>query len=157
MKGVTHSLRLLRVTHFTDAQILAAGGKIQGGNVYFDAELPAFAPIAAAKIVERPPPETKEQRIIRVGPKLWEELHRWALTVDLSKADAAQWLVGFDRRVPCGICRQHFRAWTKANPPDFTTNVALFEWTYRGHLAAPSKLPKVTITLDEARAKWASP
>src|SRR5262249_19130137 len=43
------------------------------------------------------------------GPLLWEELHRWARTADLG--NVSKWLRLFERRIDCGECRNHWRAW----------------------------------------------
>lgn len=81
--------------------------------------------------------EFKAQQIQREGPKLWRELHEWALafktTSIIDAVIAHDWLSRFANRVPCGDCRLHWRAMVDRSPPPFTSAEDLFFWTVDRH------------------------
>jgi hypothetical protein len=80
------------------------------------------------------------------GPKMWRELHEYALTVtDL--ATAVVWLEGFATRIGCGKCQSHWRELVKANPP----TLPLFDWTVARHNDVNLRLGKSVMRVEEAR------
>jgi len=86
------------------------------------------------------------------GPRLWCELHRWALTTD--RTDVNRWLARFATRIGCGDCRRHWEALMREQPPDFSTNKALFDWTVRMHNAVNRRLNKAEMGVDAAEHYW---
>lgn len=65
------------------------------------------------------------------GPPLWAEIHAWAASADLYRV--AEYLDAFALRVPCGACREHWRAIVAANPPDVSSNAVLERWVSDRH------------------------
>lgn len=86
------------------------------------------------------------------GPAMWEELHRWALTARMD--EVKDWLYAFGRRLGCGDCIHHWIKVTSENPPDTSSNDALFEWTWRMHQKVNERLGKPDMSLSDARARW---
>lgn len=155
--GGSLSLRQLRDRGFDDVKIAEMGGTIQGGNVVFTSRIGGFDSTGAIlKLPPRPPRKTAEEWIAENGPRLWSELHRWALAFvsshALAEPKAWQWLSTFANRLPCGSCRRHWREIVKANPPAFDSADALFAWTVDRHNEVNAKLGKATINIDVARA-----
>src|SRR5688500_12971023 len=69
----------------------------------------------------KPKPARRRQAVLDLAKvrALWAELHRRAASPDLLDADAERaWIDDFTKRVPCGECKQHWRALLKAKPPD---------------------------------------
>jgi hypothetical protein len=105
-----------------------------------------------ASLVKRKPEESGRAAW---GPAKWEELHRWAMRVDLlGKPDPPYTLEVFSHSLPCGDCTRHWLKLLEEMPPDFSSNDALFDWTVRAHNAVNRRLAKPEMSVDEARAKW---
>jgi hypothetical protein len=95
------------------------------------------------------------------GPDMWEQLHKWAMRVDLvgPRSDRApqEWLALFSRRLPCGECIMHWTDLLKEMPPDFSSNAALFEWSVRAHNAVNARLCKPVMSFLAAAKRWEQP
>jgi hypothetical protein len=108
-----------------------------------------------ASLVNRKPEESGRAAW---GPAKWEELHKWAIVVDLfaprGLRDPQEWLNIFSRSLPCGECTMHWTKLLKELPPDFSSNDALFEWSVRAHNVVNRRLGKPEISVAEARARW---
>ena len=87
-----------------------------------------------------------------LGPKMWAELHDWALKADLSTVDP--WLNRFAERIPCGDCRHHWLQLLQTSPPDVRSANALFEWTVLVHNEVNRRLQKPHYSLDDAKQLW---
>jgi hypothetical protein len=86
------------------------------------------------------------------GPQLWAELHRWALTADLSAA--RRWLDHFGSRLPCGDCRRKWLDGMNTFPPPLASHDQLFEWTVALHNRVNRHLNKPEVSLDQAIIIW---
>jgi hypothetical protein len=81
------------------------------------------------------------------GPAMWEELHKKAVSGDLT----IQWMTAWEQSLPsfgCK-CRDHWKEVKKENPFQ-----ASFEWTFTAHNAVNRKLGKPLIPLDKATSIW---
>jgi hypothetical protein len=154
--GGSIGLQQLRDRGFTDAKIVAMGGAIQGANVWFPFKPGGFDSTGEIlKIAPRPRPKTGEEWLTENGPRLWRELHQWALAFEFASTMSAEaWLDRFAARLPCGKCRRHWREIVKANPPTFDSADALFAWTVDRHNDVNVTLGKATMTADEARLEY---
>lgn len=83
------------------------------------------------------------------GPAMWGELHHAALQGKLTP----QWLSGFADRIPCGECRRHFR-WILGDKP-LASIPDQFEWSWTAHELVNARLGNVSMTLEDARKRWA--
>jgi hypothetical protein len=99
---------------------------------------------AAPKAEQKPEPAQPPQA--SYGPPLWKELHEQALSGSLPN----EWLAAFEARLPCGVCRQHWREMLADLPPqpDF------FAWSVAIHNGVNRKLGKPELTLTQAAAIW---
>jgi hypothetical protein len=86
------------------------------------------------------------------GPKRWAELHTFARTA--TPETLAAFVRDFRRKIPCGECRGGLTAFCKANPPEQADDA--FVWTWALHEAVNAKLRKPGVTLEAARARWAT-
>jgi hypothetical protein len=93
-------------------------------------------------------------KLLQRGPELWCELHCWALSTD--RKNALRWLLRFETRIGCGECRLHWQALMQQEPPDFSSNEALFAWSVRMHNAVNRLLDKPEMAVDAARSHWTS-
>lgn len=150
VKITTQPLRKCLAAGVTREEIERIGGKIEGCNVVIDSNAPGFLRIVKLFKVRFPhaKPKPTGELMQKIGPPLWADLHRWALTADLSSA--GEWLKMFTRRVPCGECRREFRSILHDTPP--TTD--LFAWTVAAHNRVNRKLGKPEISIDDARTRW---
>lgn len=90
--------------------------------------------------------------VVMNGPRLWAELHGWALYGDIDRP--LLWLAEFTERVGRGVCGTDWKDWMLANPPNIASRDTLFEWTWRAHEAVNAKLGKPSMTLADALARW---
>lgn len=166
--------KLTAVYGITREAAAAAGATFDARHAVFHGPGPGFDLIYAALKRPRPvyvprPKLTPEQaaaareqhaeRIAAAGRVLWADLHRWALTVPLGGENASRAvldaaLVKFSQRVPCGECRQHWVADVAANPPDYSDNLALFNWTVDRHNGVNARTGKPVLMYGEARNIW---
>ena len=86
------------------------------------------------------------------GPQLWRELHRWALTTD--RKEPMRWLDQFAKRIGCGECKLHWLKLVRQQPPDASSNDALFAWSVRVHNTVNRHLGKAELTLEAAAGYW---
>lgn len=109
---------------------------------YFDedsAPLVQLRPRRALTIAER-------------GPLLWKELHTRAFNaVELS--GEAGWLEAFEKRIPCGECKRHWREVLAEYPPDFRDAGSYFRWSWIAHNIVSRKIGKAQISLAQAFEK----
>lgn len=93
-----------------------------------------------------------------VGPLMWADLHRWALKVDFAPPRGTrrvrEWIDDFNRLIPCGDCSAHWTKMVTENPPDFSSNDALFAWSVARHNDVNRRIGKPEMSVDDARAKW---
>ncbi len=101
-----------------------------------------YLPTAAVRVPEQIGPLTPWQVL---GPRLWADLHR---RVQPNK----EWLEGFVRSIPCGICRAHAKEWIGQNEPEF--GQGWFAWTVRLHNDVNARLDKPQVTVPQARQRW---
>jgi hypothetical protein len=113
----------------------------------------------SSRRVLSPLPQTGPREALEVaGRRLWEELHRWALTFGGGPQEAARWLQEFAGRVPqagCG-CRTRWDTDIARYPPPLDRPEELFEWTVVVHNLVNLKLGKSQVSLQEARDLWSS-
>ncbi len=88
---------------------------------------------------------------------LWAELHNRALAYAGDEAAEREWLEDFRRRVPCGVCRQHWQQITSDLPPDLSSADAYYAWTVSSHDAVNRLLGKPEWSLEEADVIQGSP
>lgn len=84
---------------------------------------------------------------------LWKELHINAL--QFKGRNNTAFLFEFRRKLlkitgECG-CKNFWDQWTRANPPNYASPEAYFEWTVNVHNAVNTKLNKPTFTVEQAR------
>jgi hypothetical protein len=96
------------------------------------------------------------------GPRIWRaDLHEWAVKVDLStdaaKAAALDHLRGITTKLPGCDCKKEYVAGLLNFPPDLSSNLALFDWTWAEHDRVNDRLGKQRITKNEARAMYSLP
>lgn len=93
-----------------------------------------------------------------VGPKLWTELHRHALSLPGAPIEKTLrlWLDDFARRLPCGDCRSHWKKMVKATPPDLSGAAAFFAWTVARHNEVNARLGKPAMSVADALALWSA-
>lgn len=97
--------------------------------------------------------EAGRKRREEQGRKQWAHLHRFCLTGDAREpATLAAFLAAFEKGVPCGPCREHWKQILAADPPDAADP---FGWSVRAHNAVNRKLGKQELTEREAQARWA--
>lgn len=109
-----------------------------------------------------PTAERKTQRKKQVtnwGSEMWAELHRWSLTCDVSDVyGQLAWLYQWSMKLPVFGCQclPHWAEMLHDDPPDFSSNVALFEWTVAVHNAVNRRIQKKTMKVVDARERWAA-
>ncbi len=86
------------------------------------------------------------------GPVLWADLHRRALGFT-GEQDSA-WLGRFRERISCPTCRAHWEHMVAAYPPAFGGD-SYFAWTVGRHNDVNRSTGKATMTVEEARKRWA--
>ncbi len=118
-----------------DVQIHQAERQCPEG--YFDGQTPLVqvSPRSESREVAR------KAVMSAVGPKLWQELHEYAVGVKDTKEIAA-WLDGFAKRLPCGECRKEWKRIVADVPPITLTPYLFFLWTVRVHNRVNEKLGK---------------
>lgn len=141
----------------TPQRITELGGRIEGETATFE-DGPGYD--EAMKVLGRVRPPvaaatTPDDLMAKVGPPLWGNLHRWALSADLTQATA--WLDGFARTVPCGECARHWLEITRRTPPDLKNADSLFAWTVERHNEVNLRLGKPVLDVAAARATWSKP
>lgn len=80
---------------------------------------------------------------------LWTALHTHQPSPDTPK-----WLANFAAKLPCGDCRQHWIAWTTANPPPLDSAESFFVWAVQAHNAVNLRLNKPEVSVGDAVARW---
>jgi hypothetical protein len=80
------------------------------------------------------------------GPKLWARLHN---ATGITQA----WLDAFTAEIPCGTCKDHWRAMMQATPPPLGDDAAMFAWGVDRHNEVNVRLGKAVMTLGEARVR----
>jgi len=92
---------------------------------------------------------------------LWLQLHRRPLEADLSShagiAAERRWLMGFEMRVPCGECKQHWRTWTSVYPPDLRSIETYCRWTWIAQNAVNRLRDVQGMTLADAAQTYGWP
>jgi hypothetical protein len=156
VETTTQPLRKCLAAGLKRDEIERMGGKIIGPNVEIDSNAAGFDRIVKLfkvkfRYVTQP---AMEDRMRVVGPILWAEFHRWALTADL--ASAADWLTKFVWRLPCGQCRKEYRTVLAEMPPVTSSHDELFAWTCAAHNKVNRKLEKPEMSIEDARARWAT-
>lgn len=107
---------------------------------------PQLAVTTAATTTESPPPT------IPTYSELWAALHRHAWGDDW---DDPAWIDrNITAKLPCGECKQHWRALLAATPPDYSSREAFFAWGVAAHNQVNARLGKPIMGLDEARKIW---
>lgn len=84
--------------------------------------------------------------------QMWAMLHRFCALPAAKNADRlAEFLIQFDRELPCGDCRRHWRKLLLELPPNIRDP---FAWSVAAHNAINRRLKKREMTIPEARALW---
>lgn len=124
--------------------------EVVGNDLRIDVDSECYRAIRA-RIAPTPRPPGKTI-IEQIGPRLWKELHSWALTVDVGlTSSVVGFLVGFSGKLPCGECRKHWDELVSKNPiRGIDTNEQLFGWTVYMHNQVNRMLGKPDMELDEA-------
>jgi hypothetical protein len=113
---------------------------------------------SSRRVLSAPSINAPREALEVAGRRLWEELHRWALTFGGGPQEAARWLQEFAGRVPqagCG-CRTRWDTDIARYPPPLDRPEELFEWTVVVHNLVNLKLGKSQVSLQEARDLWSS-
>lgn len=76
------------------------------------------------------------------GPPLWRALHEFARTWKGDITAAQEHFAALDAALPCGECRQHWRALLAAHPPDLQSAAAFHRWTVDRHNDVNTRLGK---------------
>ena len=88
------------------------------------------------------------------GPGQWKFLHATAAVAygEQERLDFEQYVMALARVLPCGKCKEHFRANLRENPIRnyMSNNETLFLWTYIMHKAVTDAQGKPGITFEEA-------
>jgi hypothetical protein len=153
----------------------SAGGSISDHATAHDCPLSKFDGVTPESALAKnsigtgnPGPYAKHHAEMAVksfdGSSLWRELHTHQLcpvnerlvsiggeTVFDGHHENWLWINRFTGRVPCGDCRSSWRKWVEANPPDFSSQDAFFEWTVRAHNSVNRKLGRGEWTVENAR------
>lgn len=82
---------------------------------------------------------------------LWKELHTYKFE---NEADALKWFNSWFKRVPCAMCRMHFKDILRILPVDYSNKKAFFEWSVKAHNMVNKRLSKPEISLEEAILLW---
>jgi hypothetical protein len=156
VKITTQPLRKCLAAGITREEIERIGGKIIGPNVEIDSNAPGFLRIVKRFKVKfrHAEPKKTQDLMVQLGPPLWADLHRWALTTPLDAV--GQWLAVFRRRVPCGKCRREFTSIVQDLPAPATSNDDLFAWTVEVHNRVNRKLGKPEMSVEAARPLYFS-
>ena len=88
------------------------------------------------------------------GPKLWEELHLWALQSEPDEVARQKWLKIFSARIPICDCKSHWKALLRDNPPPYGGD--MFAWTVLAHNIVNKRKGKPELELALAEEKWSS-
>lgn len=83
----------------------------------------------------------------------WARLHRRALDGRMH----ADYLRYFGSAIGCHLCQRHWYEFLKANPPDFSTSDAQFEFSVRAHNHANAQRGVPEMSLEDALALWSAP
>jgi hypothetical protein len=113
---------------------------------------------SSRRVLSAPSINAPREALEVAGRRLWEELHRWALTFGGGPQEAARWLQEFAGRVPqagCG-CRTRWDTDIARYPPPLDRPEELFAWTVVVHNLVNLKLGKSQVSLQEARDIWSS-
>lgn len=99
--------------------------------------------------------ELQASRILMDGPRLWAELHLFALRNEGKGRDLSGWVQDWLSDIPFGDCpcKSHADEWLSINPPDSEN---LFEWSVRFHNSVNERNLKPCIPVAEARKLWQS-
>jgi hypothetical protein len=133
----------------------AAAGRDAGTHFIILDDHPRFADLRTAYIPK--PKATPRKPVESWGSKLWGELHRWALTADLSDVYAQlAWLYRWSLQLPAWGCEclPHWATLLGEDPPDFSSNEALFGWTVAVHNVVNRRLLKKSMGTADARQRW---
>ena len=84
------------------------------------------------------------------GPIKWKELHTRALC-SLATDNEHEWFAAFVAGLPCPKCREHFKQFVQAQPPDFESRSKFFSWTVAAHNFVNRHNGKPEIPPDIAR------
>jgi hypothetical protein len=83
----------------------------------------------------------------------WLLLHNYPLVlVSWNAATCEAWYRDWERRIPninCD-CRRHWKELVEANPPDFASPLAFFQWGVDRHNDVNRRLGKPEVSFDEA-------
>lgn len=129
-----------------------------GDRYYVLDSHPQFVQLRTAYL-PKPKPGTPKTPAESWGSKLWGELHRWALTADLSDAYAQlAWLYRWSMQLPSVRCEclPHWMTLLSEDPPDFSSNDWLFLWTVSVHNVVNRRLRKKSMGTVDARKRWAA-
>jgi hypothetical protein len=97
----------------------------------------------------RPPPEPAPKAENKNVPWLWAQLHLRSLS--LEGFDDSAWISEFGKRIPCGVCRQHWARMLQETPPNYFD---YFAWSVDRHNEINAKLGKPIFTFEQALARW---
>jgi hypothetical protein len=97
---------------------------------------------AAANAADLRTPADPPHEIVPLGPWLWKLLHDRPQSFAGDAEAELRWLAEFERRVPCGACRQHWRDLVRRHPPDLSSADAYYRWTVDRHNDVNRRLDK---------------
>jgi hypothetical protein len=151
MNILTTRLEDLARVGLTPQRAAHLGATIEAGHATF-VDGPGYETAMKALGRTKPAVPPGSDVLARVGPVLWQQLHAWAMSADLSTAGA--WLDRFGRSVPCGDCRRHWTEMVRRTPPDLTNRDSLFAWTVERHNEVNLRLGKPVIDVPRANEIW---
>jgi hypothetical protein len=89
------------------------------------------------------------------GPRLWAEIHTWALTAPVDPQAARAYVGGIWRRLPVCDCRSHLMRYLAAHPFPYDAPPALrFAYTVGLHNDVRRRQSKPEMSVEDALAEW---
>lgn len=86
--------------------------------------------------IAKPAPTPPAKGVANTFAELWGEIH------DPARSWSPDFIQSIANRLPCGDCRDHFRAYVAANPPPIGDDVACHAWGIALHNAVNARLGK---------------
>ncbi|KAL2911499.1 Flavin-linked sulfhydryl oxidase of the mitochondrial IMS [Polyrhizophydium stewartii] len=133
----------------------SAGSGSAGAAAGVAAGAMAAASLATASAEPMPcPPDSTE-----LGASTWTFLHTMAAyypekPTPEDRQAMTSFIGALGRFYPCWYCASHFRDFTKANPPDLGSNLALSRWFCVAHNEVNERLGKPAFDCSRVLERW---
>jgi hypothetical protein len=86
----------------------------------------------------------------KLGPDMWLSLHLFAISWDGDIQEANAYLNEFEKKIPCGFCREHWKVLCSQIPPKLASRDSFFEWTVARHNDVNLRLGKKAMSVADA-------